>query len=671
LSASAWREVLLESGFQSLEISGLADQGERFISAPSVIVAQNDSAPPPVEATARHWLVLADSAGIARGVVQRLEARGDSCTLVKRATDYERKGDADFSLDPRDPEHFRRLVDQAKSPLPLGGVIHLWSLDDADSEELTTRGLEQSFVSGLGSSVFLIQALNRRQPSSPPAVWFVTRGAVAVGESPRVPGLSQSMLWGLGKTIALEYPALWGGLIDLAPRGPDDAAIDAVVRAVSQTGHEEFVALRDHTLYRARIVRDAMPLPALQDFHPGATYLITGGLGSLGMKLASWMCERGAQHIVLVGRRRPSLRARARIARLRSAGCDIQVMQADVTDAEALRRVFAHVETSAFPLRGVIHAAGAGRFAEIGEADVDSLTAEMRPKVIGGWVLHELTKRLKLDFFVSFSSMVALWGAKGQGAYAAANQFLDTLAHYRRSLGLPGLSINWGLWASDDRAGLIAQMAPLGVRALRPRMALETFGSLVLADVGQIAVADIDWDIFKRLYETRRRRPLFERISVNHSSPAARKEASYRAQLEQAPLAERFRLLRSCIASELAAVVGLSPASVAEGHQGFFDLGMDSLMAVEFKNRLENRLDCRCPSTLAFDHPTVDDLTRHLFGEILHWDLAQATAHVPRETEQPDPVLEVSQLSSEQVEDSITRELTELEAMLRPGRGVP
>jgi acyl carrier protein len=136
-------------------------------------------------------------------------------------------------------------------------------------------------------------------------------------------------------------------------------------------------------------------------------------------------------------------------------------------------------------------------------------------------------------------------------------------------------------------------------------------------------------------------------------------------------VAERFSLLRSGISSELAAVVGLNAANRADDHQGFFDLGMDSLMAVEFKNRLEVSLACRLPSTLAFDHPTVDDLTRYIFTAILHLDLPQATASAARDTQQADLVLEVSRLSSEQVEDSITNELTELEAMLRPAEGSP
>jgi acyl transferase domain-containing protein len=668
LPLDAWNDVLLSSGFESVSARGLADEGAGFASAPSVILAQNSRAPSQTDAPARgKWVVFADAGGIGRAVAERLEALGNSCAIVEQATEYARRGDV-FFVNPEDPAHFTHLFTELGDPLPLTGAIHLWSLEGTDAHALTVPSLERSFASGLGSSLFVVQALDRLPAASSPRVWFCTRGAVAAGDDGSVPGLAQSPVWGFGKTVALEFPRLWGGLVDLAPRHSAADAADAVIQAVCGQHHEEFLAFRDRTAYRARIVRETAAQPAPQAFDPAATYLITGGSGTLGLKLALWMFENEARHIVLLGRRSLSLRARALVAKLRSAGCDVRAVQADVSDAEAVEDVFRQIDRSGFPLRGVVHAAGGGSFGELAGMRFDAFVEELRPKVMGAWILHELTKDLTLDFFVCYSSMVALWGAKGQGPYAAANQFLDALAHHRKALRLPGLSVNWGLWASEDRAGLIERLAPMGVKTLRPRLALGTLGSLLATDAVQIAVADIDWGVFKRLYEARRRRPLFERIHVDPGVPQAPRRSSFRDQLERAPLAERFNLLRSCISSELSAVVGLGASSPA-GDQGFFDLGMDSLMAVEFKKRLELRLACGLPTTTAFDHPTVEDLTRYLFTDILHWDLPQAAGAAPRAPEQPDPSLEISRLSPEQVEDSITKELGELTAMLRPSGG--
>jgi acyl transferase domain-containing protein/acyl carrier protein len=644
LSLRGWNDVLTASGFESVATVGLADADPQLSSAPSVIVAQNPRVSSSQETTATgKWLIFADSGGIGRDMAERLRAKGATCTIVDHEID-------DFK---------RLLTELDDAPT---GVMHFRSLDAPDAAALTTESIETSFQLSLQSALLLAQALNN--VSSPPKIWFFTREATAINDNPSISGLSQSPLWGLAKVVALEFPELWGGLIDLPSTTAADEVMEAVLQEVLQPSGEDFIAIRNQSLHRARIVREPPLSPVACTFEPRGAYLITGGLGSLGLKLAAWMVEKGAKHIVLLGRRTPSLTARSLIARLKAAGCDVRAVQADVTDRTALKNVIDEIEASEFKLRGVVHAAGAGAYRPLKNLDPASLTMELRPKVVGAWLLHELTRNSQLDFFIAYSSMVALWGAKGQGAYAAANQFLDMLAHYRRSIGLPGLSINWGLWASEDRAGLSDQLAPMGVKTLRPRLALETFGSLLATDSAQIAVADIDWNLFKRVYETRRRRPLFDRID-SKSAPAVSIKASLRDQLEQAPLGERFSLLRAFIVSELASVIALSASETLEDHQGFFDLGMDSLMAVEFKSRLEGALGCTLPSTLAFDHPTVDDLTRYIFSEVLHWELEETT---PRGTAKTEPVPVVDDLSPEQLEDSITKELAELEAMLQPAR---
>jgi len=339
LSLNVWNDVLMESGFQSVATVSLSDEDPQLRSAPSVILAQNRRMPSQQEAPAPgHWLIFSDSGGSGRGVVERLKARGELCTIVERSTDFEIKEGQKVSINPENPAHFRQLLGEISHLFPLTGVMQLWSLDTPESHDLTTEGIETSFLLGLRTSLYLTQALNQVYASSPPKVWFLTRGAVSVGENPSVPGLSQSALWGFGKVVALEFPALWGGLVDLSPLNFDDDDMEAVVREVLDPSGEDFIAFRDHTLYRARIVHEPPPLPVPCTFEPRGTYLITGGLGSLGLKLAAWMVEKGARHIVLLGRRSPSLSARALIAKLRSAGCDIRSEQADVCDRKALEK---------------------------------------------------------------------------------------------------------------------------------------------------------------------------------------------------------------------------------------------------------------------------------------------------------------------------------------------
>jgi SAM-dependent methyltransferase/acyl carrier protein len=651
LSLSGWNRALVESGFDGIAALNPAADSPELSSAPCVIIARNPSiASGRRESASAHWLILPGRTGFAQILAERLRARGDLCTCSW--------------LTPEGPPDFRQILQDAGLVSPLTGVIVLSNLDAPDSSSLTPDALEASVGVALGSSLALVQAIRQFYPSAPPKIWFFTRGAVAAGDG-SIPGLAQSPLWGFGKVLALEFPEMWGGLVDLCAE-EDDRTLEAVIRTLSQPG-EDFLAIRDRKPYRARIVPEPLPASVPCSFEPHAAYLITGGLGTLGLKLAAWMAEQGAKHLVLLGRSSPSLHARALIGRLRSAGCVVRPIQADVCDRKGLEDVFQQIDQSGLPLRGVIHAAGFGRYRTIDSLDSNSMALELRPKVIGAWLLHELTRDRPLDFFIAYSSMVSLWGAKGQAAYAAANQFLDILAHFRRSCGLPGLTVNWGLWASEDRAGLIRQLEPMGVRMLRPRTALEMLGRLLPTGITQVGIADIDWSVMKRLYETRRRRPLFEKIAVETAASPAPATSSFCDLLEHAPSQERFSLLQAGIASELASAIGLDPSQTPEAHQGFFDLGMDSLMAVEFKNRLEARLACTLPSTVAFDYPTLDTLTRYLFTEVFHWTLEKIPEPARREAQQ-QPTSAGDELTSEQLEDSIARELTELEAMLSTAR---
>ena len=163
--------------------------------------------------------------------------------------------------------------------------------------------------------------------------------------------------------------------------------------------------------------------------------MITGGLGSLGLRVAGWMVQQGAGHMVLTGRREASIQSQKSLDRLRQAGAQVTVVKADVSDEEAMNQVFAEINTAGPPLRGIVHAAGVLGYQLIRDMDYSTFESVLRPKVVGTWILHQLTRDLNLDFFACSSSIASVWGSKGQAHYTAANHFLDALAHHRRRLG--------------------------------------------------------------------------------------------------------------------------------------------------------------------------------------------------------------------------------------------
>jgi acyl carrier protein len=318
-------------------------------------------------------------------------------------------------------------------------------------------------------------------------------------------------------------------------------------------------------------------------------------------------------------------------------------------------------------LRGIVHAAGIAPRRPLLDIDLDLLDAVLRPKVLGAWVLHQLTQDLDLDFFVTFSSVASVLGSQSLAHYAAANHFLDALAHHRRALGLPGLSINWGPWAGGGLTSLEDQaaLARVGMVALKPEHALDALEYLLSSRVPQAMVAQIDWNTFLPIYEARTRRPILE--AVASQAPDTQIEAvtgklDLVQQLEEAPPNARQRVLETHIQRVVVRVLGLEPDSWIDPQQGFFDMGMDSLMAVDLKRRLEKSLGISLPRTAAFDFPTIEALAAYLLNDMLQLGPSQiqATDADGRQDQQIELLAEIKQLSDQNVEASLVAELERL-----------
>ncbi|WP_404785485.1 aminotransferase class I/II-fold pyridoxal phosphate-dependent enzyme [Altericista sp. CCNU0014] len=363
------------------------------------------------------------------------------------------------------------------------------------------------------------------------------------------------------------------------------------------------------------------------------TYLVTGGLGALGLQLTRWLVERGAKTLVLVGRSAPSEAARQAIARLEQTGARVRVFQADIAQPTAVAEMFAILQQSLPPLRGIIHAAGLLDDGILQGQTWERFERVMGPKVAGAWNLHAQSLDLSLDFFVCFSSVAALLGSPGQGNYAAANAFMDGLAHYRRKLGLPGLSLNWGPWGGAGMAAELsdrdaARLALSGITPLDPDLALEALEELLAQDAPQIGVVQVEWAKFLDQISNGAVPPFLENVAVAVET-GAQSYSAFRLQLDAAPAEERLALLTQHVQSQIAKVIGLTPEEV-ELDRSFTDLGMDSLMGMEMKSRLQSSLNFSFPITLAMDYPTVGALIAYIDREVLS---AGAVSSSPGQTQ--------------------------------------
>jgi myxalamid-type polyketide synthase MxaB len=347
---------------------------------------------------------------------------------------------------------------------------------------------------------------------------------------------------------------------------------------------------------------------------PDATYLITGGLGALGLQVAHWFGEQGARHLLLVGRRPPTAAAREQLAALAALDVAVTVVQADVTDGEQVAQLLAQIDTKR-PLHGIVHAAGVLADGALINQSWEKFTQVLAPKVAGAWHLHHLTRAMPLDFFVCFSSLAGVVGKRGQAGYAAANAFLDALAHHRHAHGLPALTIAWGAWAAGGMATqAAAELQSLGLTPITPTQGLHLFGHLLRQPLPQVGVAPIHWASWLRQYQPAP--PAFFSHFHNAHAPAAGPAAgpTLRSQLENASPRERRQRLLLCVQEAVMQILQLTHLPAPK--QGFTAMGLDSLMAVKVRNRLQNQLDWYLPPALLFNYPTVDDLTAYLVEQL-------------------------------------------------------
>ncbi|WP_082282916.1 type I polyketide synthase [Myxococcus hansupus] len=572
------------------------------------------------ERTPGSWLILGDRGGVGQRLSTELRARGETCVLVTPGEAYRFLGAGGAEVDPNNAEHWRRLLGDGVGVgvPPCRGVVHLWSLDIASNDTLTGEALGAARRLGTTSVLHLVQALTGAGWRDAPRLWLATRGARSVGVPAEHVAVAQAPLLGLGQVLAVEHPELRCTRVDL--EGGVDVAADALLREVSSTTFEDQTAWRGGARRVARLSRAPECLSLREPstlFRPDGTYLITGGLGGLGLELARWLVAHGARHLLLMGRRAPGVEAEQALTALREAGARVECFQADVSRPEDVARALAHVATGMRPLKGVFHAAGLlddGLLLNLTDARFASVSA---PKVEGSWNLHSQTRHLPLEHFVLFSSVAASLGTPGQANYASANAFMDALAQARTAEGLPALSINWGTWT---RVGLAAAQANRGERlearglgGMPPDKALTVLGMLMGQERPHLSVMAFEPRQWLGFYLSAAQSPYFTRLAQEAATraPAISGRGKLREQLDTARGSERRGLLDAHLRELIGAVLRMPPARI-DSRTPLVTFGLDSLMSMEIRNRLEAALGLKLSATVVWTYPTVAALAPFL-----------------------------------------------------------
>ncbi|WP_370127376.1 type I polyketide synthase [Streptacidiphilus sp. EB103A] len=504
---------------------------------------------------------------------------------------------------------------------PVVGVVSL----------LAVVGGEWDVVpGGLGSTLVLVQALGDAGVGG--GLWVVTRGGVSVGGWDGVVDPVQSAVWGLGRVAALEVPERWGGLVDL-PCVVDRRVLGRLAGVLAGGSGEDQVAVRGSGVFGRRLVRAVSAAGSGVVWRAGGTVLVTGGTGVLGVRVARWLAGSGVGRLVLTSRRGLAAPGAVElVAELAGLGVEVVVEACDVADRGAVEALLGR-----YAVDGVVHAAGVVDAVALGEMGVGHVAEVLRAKVLGAVNLDAVLGDRELDGFVVFSSIAGVWGSGGQGAYAAANAFVDGLVERRRARGVVGTSVAWGPWAGGGMAsaeGAEEHLRRRGLPALRPELAVAALQRVLECGDAVVVVAEVDWARFAPAFTSGRPSPLLADLpeaqnalkAIAAATPTEAGESALHQSLAGLPSSDREQQLVTLVRSLAAAVLGHAGTEAIEEGKAFRDLGFDSLTVVELRNRLNAETGLRLPTTLVFDYPTPRHLARHINDELFTEDTGSDTA---------------------------------------------
>ncbi len=500
----------------------------------------------------------------------------------------------------------------------LAAVTHIvvdWSFIQDTSEDVGNTS-ESIAMSGFAQLRELMEMHRSNRFSELRHLWWVTE-AVHSGTSST--GLRLSSLWGLARVFMNEYPHVPMGLIDLAKGCQDSQALSGAL--ASTAGREQFLYEQDSRILSLKMTQNttfASEERPANLLAKGKTVMITGGLGDMGLKLTEWMAENTPiDHFLLIGRSQPSPLRQTKLQSLRDAGVHITIAEVDVTEREALRKVIDSVPSS-FPIQGIIHLAGVIEDGLLTDQDPVQFQQVLAPKVRGAWYLHELTDTLPLDFFVLFSSVSSVFGTTGQGNYAAANGFLDGLGLYRQEKGLPVSVINWGPWAFVGSQNNLSEnekskIKAYGISSLSQENAFSMLISTLQQGKSRLLYADIDREKFgERLTKTWGKVPSFyDRIVLSTGREEKTTYPDLVLKLLRLPTNVRLKFLQEELKREAGALLSVAEVPL---DRPLTEMGLDSLKAIELKNRYSKALDKKIPITLLFDYPTIEDCAHYFLG---------------------------------------------------------
>ena len=582
----------------------------------------------------KKWLVISnqdgDGADFASRFANQLREQMHNVVRLRLspAAEYSEK-DNGYKFCGRSKKDWSRLLDEFAAQDPEkqnnpGSTIHgvAWFIGSNTDPSVSPVDYNVEAVLSLVQT-----SLDRNLRRFPCGFQLITQNAIDAGGDKQAVMPRQTQFWGLGRVLGAEQPEFRCRMLDIcSSEFNDESTVQLAVEvALTETTDNQHV-IRDGQLLVPRMTQVKLKKGSVYSASQDGCYLVTGGLGKLGRHAASWLAQRGARQVVLVSRSQPDEEARRLIDTIEQTGCQVVIHSADLAIGKEVETLFARFGTDLNRLSGVVHAAGV-----LDDGLIESQTRErfekvLKPKIAAANLLDKLTQDLDLDLFVFYSSAASVLGSPGQSNYATGNAYLDGLAHRRRQSGLPAVAINWGPWtegmADDER--ILKRLALQGITPLNVDEAHASMEKILANGTVQATVMDVDW---------RRMRigPMGDVPSMLQELVGSKKksrpaDSALIIKLKQLNGNAQRELLLTTIQNSLQGI--LSTSDTPETDRPLIEMGLDSLMAVEFGTELQQMLgdQFNVGPTMLFDHPTIDAITDHVLELVVSDQSGDASA---------------------------------------------
>ncbi len=588
------------------------------------------------------WIILSDDCGIGSALAARLSKEGVETFQIHHGDSKLRINETTFEECLNTKEDYNFLLDTLKkeSSKPIKEVVYLWGIENISEAHLNNPDFDKSLPGHCDRLIQLIHALSQRNDLSDVRLWIGTLGVHAKEITSNSSNLWQAPLWGLGRVLSHEHPNLWGGLVDLQPSAANETNAEFLCQEILHHDGEDQTALLQGQRHIARLksINIAQTNSASFTIRPDHSYLITGGTGTLGLRVAEKLAQCGVSEILLLSRTKfprkdtwqnlpkdsPHNSVIDTIKQIEASGTIVHLLSGDVSNHQDIDNIIQGEQKGTWkPVGGIVHAAGNLEACLIDRLDKRQLQESLQAKVLGAWHLHRLFKNHNLDFFVLFSSASSILAPNGHAAYAAANAFLDALALQRKQTGLPAVSLSWGVWEDCGKTArtVIERFTQLGLKTIDFETGLQLFENLAVSSSPHIVVLPGNAEEWTRYCGAIRTSPLFstffgnsdEKTQTHSIMPV--QEAGEIQSLQSHPFEQRIEIIEQYLQSTLSVILQVETEHL-NSHISILALGLDSLMAIELKNKLEKNLGITIPIAKFLEGPSIRESAKWIATQI-------------------------------------------------------